>query len=95
MEGGGSVSPPFHSMKIGKYEREYFYFPQRAKGGGTHIAEFLLPPPKEKNTVMKGRLQSKYKFVLKAAFLYTDIPAKIIFLKNLCFSPQTLSGTNI
>ena len=34
---------------------------------------------------LKGRLQSKYKFVLKAAFLYADIPAKTIFSEKFMF----------
>ena len=37
------------------------------------------------NTEFKGRLQSKYKFVLKAAFLYVDIPAKTIFSEKFMF----------
>ena len=34
---------------------------------------------------LKGRLQSKYKFVLKAAFLYADIPAKTNFSEKFMF----------
>ena len=34
---------------------------------------------------LKGRLQSKYKFVLKAAFLYVDIPAKTNFSEKFMF----------
>ena len=35
--------------------------------------------------LIKGRLQIKYKFVLKAAFLYADIPAKTIFSEKFMF----------
>ena len=35
--------------------------------------------------VFKGRLQSKYKFVLKAAFLYADIPTKTNFSEKFMF----------
>ena len=35
--------------------------------------------------LLKGRLQSKYKFVLKAAFLYADIPAKTNFSEKFMF----------
>ena len=34
---------------------------------------------------IKGRLHSKYKFVLKAAFLYADIPAKTNFSEKFMF----------
>ena len=38
-----------------------------------------------KSNLFKGRLQSKYKFVLKAAFLYADIPAKTNFSEKFMF----------
>ena len=36
-------------------------------------------------TYFKGRLQSKYKFVWKVAFLYTYIPAKYNFSEKFMF----------
>ena len=35
--------------------------------------------------LLKGRLQSKYKFVLKTAFLNVDIPAKTNFSEKFMF----------
>ena len=37
--------------------------------------------------ILKGRLQSKYKFVLKVEVLYADIPAKNDFFQKFMFWP--------
>ena len=38
-------------------------------------------------SVLKGRLQSNYKFVLKVEVLYADIPAKNDFSQKFMFWP--------
>ena len=49
-------------------------------------AEYVLYKSRPKFIpILKGRLQSKYKFVLKAAFLYADIPAKTNFSEKFMF----------
>ena len=56
----------------------------------TNIGTKTLKKESEEKTgillhLLKGRLQSKYKFVLKAAFLYADIPAKTNFSEKFMF----------
>ena len=53
-----------------------------------HIVMFILSPlyvSFEYTHQIKGRLQSEYKFFLKAAFLYADIPAKTNFSEKFMF----------
>ena len=49
------------------------------------LGEISVKTPTWLQPYVKGRLQSKYDFVLKAAFLYANIPAKTNFLEKFIF----------
>ena len=58
------------------------------------VIPFLQGLTNLKILLLKGRLQCKYKFVLKVAFLFTDIPAENIFSEKSVSHPPGVMRYN-